>query len=424
MRAGAEVHGSSPCVRTAASSPRKRRTVIVCVAILASLPIAAQQTRIYQEGNAWVEETKGTLPAARELRISTDVGAVEVRGNASNIAYVIRKRAYASTREAAQRQFQMMKVTATSSGSMAVVDGRLLQRMSQRMAQRMPNHFMAEISLQVPRETEKVRLDTGGGAMKISSIAGAVTGKTGAGAIKLDDITGPVSVITGGGEIVAGKLASDLTVKSGGGSVTIDVVRGQGRVNTGGGNVFVGAANGLIVENGAGSIDVKSCSGDLRANTGGGNVNLGDVAGSVQVDSGAGSVRLASASGPVQVSTGGGSVELFKLSQGAQVETGTGAITAEFVSSRGGFTDSVLHTAAGDVLVFLPGNLPVTVHASADMATAYGIKTDFQELRIGKQGGEYGPQSMWAEGKLNGGGPLLRVRTTIGHIDFRKGTSR
>ncbi len=40
-----------------------------------------------------------------------------------------------------------------------------------------------------------------------------------------------------------------------------------------------------------------------------------------------GSVRLASASGPVRVTTGGGSVELYKLGRGAQVETGAGPIS-------------------------------------------------------------------------------------------------
>jgi DUF4097 and DUF4098 domain-containing protein YvlB len=406
--------------RRFASSPRKRTATIVCLGIFAALPILAQQTRVYQEGNAWVEETTGTLPAARELRISTDLGSVEVRGNSNKIAYVIRKRSYASTREAALQQFQMMKVTAANVGTAASLEGRVLQR----MAQRMQNHFTAEISLQVPHNLEKLRLDTGGGAMKISSLAGAVAAKTGAGAIKLDDLGGPVSVITGGGEVVAGRLASDLSVKTGSGNIHVDRINGEGKINTGGGNVFIGAAHGLVVENGAGSIEVKACSGDLRASTGGGNLSLGDVGGSVHVESGAGSVRLASASGPVQVSTGGGSVELFKLAQGAQVETGTGAITVEFVSSRGAFTDSFLHTAAGDVLVFLPSSLPVSVHASSDLATGYGIKSEFPELRIGRQGGEFGPQSMWAEGKLNGGGPLLRVRTTIGRIDFRKAQSR
>ena len=44
----------------------------------------------------------------------------------------------------------------------------------------------------------------------------------------------------------------------------------------------------------------------------------------------------------------------------------------------------------------------------------------FPELRISSEGSGVGPHSMWAEGNLNGGGPLLRVRTTIGHIDFQR----
>jgi hypothetical protein len=133
-----------------------------------------------------------------------------------------------------------------------------------------------------------------------------------------------------------------------------------------------------------------------------------------------GTVHLASAQGVVQASTGGGSVEMYKLSQGAQVETGAGAITVEFVGGRGGFTDSILHTASGNVTVFLPGNLPVTVHASSDMASGHGIQSDFPGIAVHQEGGTYGPKSAWAEGQLNGGGALLRVRTTIGQIDFRR----
>jgi hypothetical protein len=70
--------------------------------------------------------------------------------------------------------------------------------------------------------------------------------------------------------------------------------------------------------------------------------------------------------------------------------------------------------------VFLPDELPVTVHASSDMAPGYGIRSEIPGIRITKQGGGFGPQSGWAEGLLNGGGPLLRVRTGMGHIDFRK----
>ena len=42
------------------------------------------------------------------------------------------------------------------------------------------------------------------------------------------------------------------------------------------------------------------------------------------------------------------------MGQSAQVETGAGAITVQFVAGRNQFQDSFLHTAAGNVVVYLP----------------------------------------------------------------------
>ncbi len=399
-------------LRRLCGSGRKRAATVACAAIALALPLLAQQTRLYQDGNSWVEETTGKLSAARELRINTGVGSIEVRGTAHSIVYVVRKRVYASTKEEAQQEFQKMKVTAANIGRVAVLEGKLLQPDMTR--------FTADISLQVPHDLEKVLLETGAGALTLTSLAAAVVGKTGAGTVKLDDIAGPVTLTTGGGEVAAGNLGSDVSINSGGGSVHIERIGGTGKISTGGGMIFVGSARSLAAKTGGGPIEVQKCAGDLTASTGGGNLSLGNVAGTVKIDAVAGSVRLASATGDVHVNTGGGSVELFKLSRGAQVETGTGAITVEFLGKAGDFADSSLHTAAGDVLVFLPRNLPVTVHASADMAPGYGIHSEFPGIHISNPAGNFGPRSMWAEGALNGGGPLLRVRTGIGHIDFRR----
>jgi hypothetical protein len=174
------------------------------------------------------------------------------------------------------------------------------------------------------------------------------------------------------------------------------------------------------VETGAGSIDVGRCSGDVRASTGGGNLNLGDVSGSVIVDSGGGTVRVASAGGDVRVSTGGGAVELMKVGRSAHVETGGGPITVQFVARPGQFGDSVLHTALGNILVYLPRDLRVNIHASTEMTNGVGIKSDFSGVAITSEGGQYGPKSMFGEGPLNGGGPILRLRTTIGQIDIKR----
>jgi len=403
---------SAQDLRVARGAFHRSAGTAICLALAVSLPLLAQRVRVYRDGNAWVEETTGTLPAARDLRMNTDVGSIEVRGKARGILYVIRKRAVAASKEEAEREFQKLKVSAASTGEQAVVEGKLLQRDIAR--------FSADFSLQVPYDLRKVLVTTGGGAMKLTSLSAVVHAKTGAGAVKLSDLAGPVSISTGGGEVTAGSLGSEATIKSGGGDVHLDNIAGAAKITTGGGNVFVGSANTLLIDNGAGSVDVGRCFGNFQASTGGGNVRVGEVTGSVRVDAGAGSVRVAGAGGREEVTTGGGNVELFKVAQGAKVDTPSGSITVQFTAVPGAFTESSLHTGSGDVLVFLPDELRVTVHASSDMAPGYGIRSDLPGIRISKQGSSIGPRSMWAEGALNGGGPLLRIRTGMGRIDFRK----
>ena len=115
--------------------------------------------------------------------------------------------------------------------------------------------------------------------------------------------------------------------------------------------------------------------------------------------------------------TGGGTIELYKLMQGARAETGAGPITAEFLGMS---TDSVLQTSVGDVIVYIGPQAKMTVKADLDMANGHQIRSDFSDLKITTDGGEYGPKNYHAQGALNGGGPLLRVSTMSGNIEFRR----
>jgi Toastrack DUF4097 len=388
------------------------KAAIVLLAVAAAVPLCAQQSRVYREANSWIEETTGAMPMGREIRVNTDMGSVQVQGNAPNITYVIRKRSFAPTVEAARRQFEQLRISVAKSAERSSIEGRLLGKNL--------NRFNAEFVVQVPRALEMVEVETRGGALSLSSITATIFGTTGGGAVKLDDLNGRVKIATGGGAVEGGSLGADFTLSSGGGDVHINNIAGQARVTVGGGKVYIGTVKGSTITTGGGGIEVRKCDGDLRATTDGGNLYFGDVNGAVRADTGGGSVRLASASGQVKVSTGGGSVELYNLGQGAQVETGAGPITVQFVSNHGVFTDSSLHTAAGDVSVCLPGGVPVTVHASSDMTSGKGILSEFPELKITTSGGDYGPKAMSAEGALNGGGPVLRIRTTMGQISFKK----
>ena len=395
-----------------AAGSRKWTAAAGLLAIALAIPMVAQQSRVYRDGDSWVEEITGTLPASRQVRITTDMGSVQVQGSSPRVTYVIRKRSYAPSEEAARRQFEQMRISTIKNAEGSSIEGRVANRNLER--------FNAEFVVQIPRRLGTVKVETRSGALSLSSIAAAVLGTTGAGGVKLDDLEGSVKISSGGGNVEVGRLEGDFSLTTGGGDVHIKNVAGQTRVNIGGGKVYIGSARGANIQTGAGSIEVHKCAGDLGVSSGGGNLNLGDVTGAVVAETTAGSVRLDSAGGRVRVTTGGGSVELFNLGQGVQVETGAGGITAEFVGKRGSFSDSSLHTAAGDVIVYLARDLPVTVHASSDMATGHGILSDFSGLRITKLGGNLVPRSMYAEGALNGGGPVLNVRTIIGQIDFRQ----
>jgi hypothetical protein len=399
------------------SKPRREQIfqsslcLCVSVAIMSiAIPLWAQQSRIYRDGSAWVEEITGTLPPARDLHISTDLGSVQVQGNSPHISYVIRKRSYAPNPEAAHRQFDQMRISAGKNNDGDSIEGRASKNLQ---------HFGVEFVVQVPRDMNLVKVDTRSGSLTFGSIAGTILATTGGGSIRLDDLAGPVKISSGGGDVEAGNLGGNLSLTSGAADVHVNNVAGEMQVSLGGGRVNVGSTRASVIQTGAGSIQVQKCFGDLHVSSGGGNLNLGEVDGGVVAETDGGSVRLASARGPVTVKTGGGSVELYHLGRGAQVETGAGPITVEFVGAHG-FADSFLHTAAGDVTVCFSSSLPVTVHATSDMASGHGILSDFPGLNISRQGGNMVPVSMSAEGALNGGGPALRIRTTIGQIVFRR----
>jgi hypothetical protein len=83
------------------------------------------------------------------------------------------------------------------------------------------------------------------------------------------------------------------------------------------------------------------------------------------------------------------------------------------------FTDSRLETSVGDIVVYVPDGLGVTVRAAVEVARGEGIVSDFPDLKISRPSG-YGPRETFAEGSLNGGGPVLHVHTTTGNIEFRR----
>jgi hypothetical protein len=388
----------------------KLASIGILLTALASLALG-QETRVFREGGNWVQEITGTVGAARTLHVKVDMGSVRVEGGSQpGISYVIHSRAYTSSEQQARRGFEAYKISAYSKGDTVWIVGDWQGGRSRK--------FSGDFVITVPRNLELAKIETDGGSVRTTGITGQAEIQSGGGNIHVDDVGGTIEAETGGGTIDIGTAGSDVNVRTGGGNIKIASAKGKLNAESGGGSIVViSCFQGATLDTGAGNLQVERCQGTVRATTGGGSVDLGDIGGPVEIETGGGSIRLSSAKGPVKAETGGGCIELNGVTS-ARAETGAGGIIARLLAS-GDRTDSTLETSAGDITVYLAADLSISVRANIELANGHRITaSDFPELHIASEGGEWGPRTVSAEGQLNGGGPVLKVRTNSGNIKF------
>ena len=152
-------------------------------------------------------------------------------GSQQTINYVISNRSYASSEEKARREFESYKISVYVRGDTAWVVG---EWQGSR-----PRRSSSEFVINVPRNTDLVKVETDGGDLAATAIAGRVEGETGGGSIHLDDIGGAVNAETGGGSIDVGTVGGELTLRTGGGSIKVASAKGKINAETGGGSVVV-----------------------------------------------------------------------------------------------------------------------------------------------------------------------------------------
>jgi DUF4097 and DUF4098 domain-containing protein YvlB len=396
------------------------------LALLAPLALA-QETQISREGGAWGQVLTGSLAGVKNLRVKLDMGSVVVRGaQQSSIDYTFHMHSQASSEQDARRQFEGYKVSAYVKGDTAWVVGEWqghsvhVGRAYVRIEKGSGHRFSAEFVIKVPREINLVKVETDGGNIDTTGIAGRVEAASGGGCMHLDDIGGGARVDTGGGSIDVGTISGDIGLHTGGGSIAVHHANGKIIAETGGGSVeIMSASQEASIETGGGSIQVRQCTGKVKAQTGGGSIDLGDIGGPAEIDTGGGSIHLASAKGNVHAQTGGGGIELYGVPS-ARVETSAGGIIVKLVKTGAPAVDSRLETSAGDITVYIAPDVALSVRASVDLGNGHHITSEFPDIHVANEGDQWGPRSLTAEGSLNGGGPVLKVRTTTGNICFKR----
>jgi hypothetical protein len=389
---------------------RKLQPAAICILALAA-PLLAQTSRLYRDAGSWVEERTGSIPASKALRVITQAGSVQVIGGPQReITYTVKKRAYVQSEAEAQKYLNSFHFRAASSLEEALIEGNWTHPA--------PRKFSAEILVQVPRELELVRVRTKGGDLSVRNLAARLEAQSGGGNVQVADITGPISAVTSGGSVEVSNVPRELTLRTGGGAIRIHGQTGRINAETAGGNILVASSQGAQLLTGGGSIQVSQCGSQLKASTSGGSIEVGHVKGSAVLETGGGNIRVGGAGGTVVATTGSGSIELFRLMEGVRAQTSAGPIRAELVGAA--MKDSVLQSALGDIIVYLAPQTRFTVQATIQMANGHRIRSDFPELRVQSEGGDWGPRNIYAEGALNGGGPVLKVSTVSGNIEFRR----
>jgi len=371
-----------------------------------------------RHGNAWTETYEWTAPAREggKLILRADMGSVEITpGSGNQLSGHLVLRANTGSEEKARRVFEAYRLSARSlEGSGVYVSGEFSG------SGHHGDSAAAVFYIKLPARFN-LDVETQGGDV---GVEGALQGEarltTGGGDIHTMDIGGPVRLETAGGNISLGNLGARAEVRTAGGSIHVGNVRGDTTLETSGGEIQVGQADGTLrAETAGGDVVIAGGVGQVTASTAGGQIQVGPTRGSVRAETAGGSIRLQGARGQVVADTAGGSIDLLQLSAGVRATTNVGRILAAFDSGAKTFTASELETSMGDVYVYLPVGLPLTIDAAIDAAAGHHIVTDFPLSILGEKE-DFSERTIRGHGALNGGGAVLRIRTVAGNIEIRK----
>jgi DUF4097 and DUF4098 domain-containing protein YvlB len=271
---------------------------------------------------------------------------------------------------------------------------------------------VASVVMRAPRLQEAI-VSNSDGAVEAYGIDGPLTVDTGADVVHADRIHGDCTLSTGGGEIHVGQVDGSLHCSTGAGSITVRSVRGEAVLRTNGGDIEALQAGGARAETGGGTVHLGIVNGAVTVFNGGGPIVIDQAGGIVTTRNMAGPVKVGAAAG-IRCDSANGGIQLGSINGPMHVSTLMGSIVANLAGGKLAASD--LATANGDITVLIPSNLGVTISAENQMADSIRrILSDFREIQPRLRG-----MHLEAEGRVNGGGPLLQLSASSGTIFLKR----
>ncbi len=372
----------------------------------------AKTEKSASSGQRLTSDSNGTVPTrdGHRLRLATDLGNVVIHTqNSGKVDYHVHLETDASQKDAKELLAHF------AIGAHPTPEGVYLR--GQSSGQQCSGRLWITLEVSVPRNYS-LDISTGGGNIEGDDINGRVTLVTSGGNIVMGNVGGPAHLQTEGGHITVKNVAGELIATTGGGHITTGTIAGNAALRTDGGHIRVASVGGTArLATGGGNVTIEHSGAELIAETGGGQIEVGDTAGIVHAKTAGGGIRVVRVSGPTNLETADGSIYLTQVDNAVKASTEAGGITAWFVSPAKLPSMCELQSGDGDIVVYLPRQLPITIDARIQMGDEHRVFVDPAfPLKVSYDNASNGVRMVRAEGELNGGGEVLRLRTVAGNI--------
>lgn len=202
----------------------------------------------------------------------------------------------------------------------------------------------------------------------------------------------------------------NVDLSTSGGDIKVNDLGGQAHAKTSGGGIALGNISGAVVaKTSGGDVSLDSSRGNAELYTSGGGIRIGDVTGNIEAKTSGGSIEVRRAGGDLYARSSGGGISIDDANGTVDVQTSGGSIRARL--SRQPRADSKLSTSGGGITLVMAPNVSVDL----DAHTSGGdVDTEVPVTLLGRQ------SESRIEGKVNGGGPKLVLRSSGGDIRIRK----
>ena len=374
-------------------------------ALLAFSPVASADF----ESN--LDKTFPVSPGGK-LVVEADRGDITATtGDAANVTIKVWRKVKGGAQEKADRLFADHEVTFTQDGNTVRVTAKAKSDKAIRISWREPQ-LQVKYEVAIPRRFD-ANLKTAAGNVQLGPVLeGDAVAQTSAGNITLKTVTGTVEARTSGGNIRIDDAGKTVTAHTSAGNIHVGKAAAKVDAHTSGGDVVVeAAADAVVAGTSAGNIRVKQAAGKVEAKTAGGNIEVGAADAAVTVQTSAGNIKLGAMKAKVEARNTGGDITVSQAHAAVTAKTSAGNVSATFAAAPDG--DVQLETSGGNVTLALPESAAVNLSAKT---AAGNVTSELPVTTVATTSRKSGQLS----GQINGGGPVMTLRTSAGNIRVKK----